>query len=107
MKYHQRLYFIILYVLYALDIILILGLVPFDTSYIVYLSLINKFFIAIYLMYKTNPFTKSLSISFSSFDKKLVFSSAFYLLISAFALAHIDINELVKKNIKKIIPSSI
>ena len=107
MKQHERYYFIILYLLYFLDIILILGLFPFDTSYIIYLSLANKFFIALYLMYKTNPFITNLTIKFSQFDKKLVFSSALYLLISAFALAHIDVNYIVKKNVKKIIPSSL
>ena len=102
MKIHEKFYFILLFILYGLDIILILGLFTFDTTVILYLTMINKFFISIYLMYKTNPFI-NVSLKFNKFDRRLVFSSAFYLLISAFALAKIDVKKKVENEFSKVV----
>lgn len=72
-------YYTLLYSSYILYILVILNLAYFK-SITIYLPLIQsilKYFIILFLMIRFNPYSHE---KFTEFDKKIVFSSSFFLL---------------------------
>jgi hypothetical protein len=72
-------YYTLLYIFYALYFLVVLNLAYFE-SITVYLPVIQstlKYFVILFLMVRFNPYSHE---KFTEFDKKIVFSSSFFLL---------------------------
>ena len=72
-------YYTLLYTFYAMYLLVVLNLAYFKTV-TVYLPLIQtalKYFVILFLMIRFNPYSNE---KFTEFDKKIVFSSSFFLL---------------------------
>jgi len=76
MKYHELVFDIALYLSYILYIVVYLRIGP-SKKYQELLENIMKYYVIAFLLIKFNPFTKS---KFTEFDRKIVFSSAIFLL---------------------------
>jgi hypothetical protein len=75
----EHFYYILLYVFYIMYILVVLNLTYFKTV-TVYLPLVQsalKYFVILFLMIRFNPYSRE---KFTEFDKKIVFSSSFFLL---------------------------
>ena len=88
-------YYILLYTFYVMYLLVILNLAYFKTV-TTYLPLIQsalKYFVILFLMIRFNPYSHE---KFTEFDKKIVFSSSFFLLsttaITAFLLSYFNKN---------------
>lgn len=81
MKFHERFYFIVIYILYFLYFLLYSGIYSKDVvEYIYYTNFIARVYICGFLLIRFNPF-RSLK-SFTEYDRNIVFHSAVLLLIS-------------------------
>ncbi len=76
MKYHELVFDVALYLSYILYIVVYLRIGP-SNKYQKLLENIMKYYVIAFLLIKFNPFTKS---NFTEFDRKIVFSSAIFLL---------------------------
>lgn len=76
MKYHELVFDVALYLSYILYIVVYLRIGP-SNKYQKILENIMKYYVIAFLLIKFNPFTKS---NFTEFDRKIVFSSAIFLL---------------------------
>jgi len=84
-KYYKNIYmnsvYFYLTTLYSLLYIAVLfGSFHFAPEYLIYITSITKIYIALMLIYRFNPLTKKTSLS--NDDKKMVFSSGVYLLLT-------------------------
>jgi len=76
-KYHELFFDIALYLSYILYIIAFFKIEYYKPKYLDVLENIMKYYVIGFLLIRFNPFTKS---SFTEFDRKVVFSSALFLL---------------------------
>ena len=76
-KYHEVFFDMALYVSYILYIIAFFKIEYYNPKYLDVLENIMKYYVIGFLLIRFNPFTKS---TFTEFDRKVVFSSAFFLL---------------------------
>jgi hypothetical protein len=76
-KYHEVFFDMALYVSYILYIIAFFKIEYYNPNYLDVLENIMKYYVIGFLLIRFNPFTKS---TFTEFDRKVVFSSAFFLL---------------------------
>ena len=88
-------YYTLLYTFYAMYALVVLNLAYFK-SITVYLPVIQstlKYFVILFLMIRFNPYSHE---KFTEFDKKIVFSSSFFLLsttsITDFLLSYFNKN---------------
>ena len=88
-------YYTLLYTFYAMYLLVVLNLAYFKTV-TAYLPLIQsalKYFVILFLMIRFNPYSHE---KFTDFDKKIVFSSSFFLLsttaITDFLLSYFNKN---------------
>lgn len=78
-KFLEDFYYILVYIFYALYFLVVFNLAYFE-SLTVYLPLVQsalKYFVILFLMIRFNPYSHE---KFTEFDKKIVFSSSFFLL---------------------------
>ena len=78
-KFLEDFYYILVYIFYALYFLVVFNLAYFE-SLTVYLPLVQsalKYFVILFLMVRFNPYSHE---KFTEFDKKIVFSSSFFLL---------------------------
>lgn len=81
MELHKQFYTYLIYFSYVLQVVIYFGIANFDPKIMQNIMSIIKLYISVYLMYKFNPFTRD-KITFDTFEKKLIFSSAIYLFLS-------------------------
>lgn len=72
-------YYTLLYSFYGIYLLVILNLAYFKsiTLYLPYIQSALKYFVILFLMVRFNPYSHE---KFTEFDKKIVFSSSFFLL---------------------------
>jgi len=78
-RFVENFYYTLLYISYALYFLVVLNLAYFQ-SLTAYLPLVQsglKYFVILFLMIRFNPYSHE---KFTDFDKKIVFSSSFFLL---------------------------
>ena len=76
-KYHQVFFNVALYTSYILYIIAFFQIEYYNPRYLDMLENVMKYYVIGFLLIRFNPFIKS---SFTEFDRKIVFSSAIFLL---------------------------
>lgn len=76
-KYYHLLFDLALYTSYILYIIAYLGIKYYDPKYLDMLENIIKYYVIGFLLIRFNPFSSN---KFNEFDRKIVFSSAIFLL---------------------------
>jgi hypothetical protein len=76
-KYHQVFFNVALYTSYILYIIAFFQIEYYNPRYLDMLENVMKYYVIGFLLIRFNPFIKS---SFTEFDRKVVFSSAIFLL---------------------------
>jgi hypothetical protein len=72
-------YYTLLYIFYIMYILVVLNLAYFKTvtAYLPFIQSALKYFVILFLMIRFNPYSHE---KFTEFDKKIVFSSSFFLL---------------------------
>ena len=94
-KFHELIFHSALYLSYFLYIIAYLQIGYYNTKYLDMLQLYMKYYVTLFLLIRFNPFTNN---TFNEFDRKVVFSSAIFLLTTtAFNeyAKNLDITELI------------
>lgn len=76
----KSLYFYLTSISIVLYIFVLLGVSQYAPEYLIYITSIIKIYIAVMLIYRFNPFNNKTILS--SDDKKMVFSSGIYLLLT-------------------------
>lgn len=102
MKSHERIFYIIVYCIYALYILIFTGFHVYELDeYINTLNAIMRLYVCGFLLYRFNPFRSS--NEFSEFDRTIVFTSAMFLFLTISATQikefQIKINSIRKKKI--------
>ena len=94
-KFHELIFHSALYLSYFLYIIAYLQIGYYNPKYLDMLQLYMKYYVTLFLLIRFNPFTNN---TFNEFDRKVVFSSAIFLLTTtAFNeyAKNLDITELI------------
>ena len=91
--WHEEAFHVTVYMSYALYIIAFTGILSFNPQYLSTLETIIKYYIAIILLIRFNPYVNR---KVTQFDKHLVFEAAMLLFISttAYAIAKNYVSEL-------------
>jgi phosphatidylserine/phosphatidylglycerophosphate/cardiolipin synthase-like enzyme len=78
-KFLEEFYYTLLYIFYILYFLVILNLAYFEsiTAYLPVVQSSLKYFVILFLIIRFNPYSHE---KFTDFDKKIVFSSSFFLL---------------------------
>jgi hypothetical protein len=95
-KLHEIVFYIALYLSYFLYIIAYLKIGYYNPKYLEMLHVYMKYYVSIFLLIRFNPFTNN---NFTPFDRRVVFSSAIFLLTTtAFSeyAEKLDMTELEK-----------
>jgi hypothetical protein len=95
-KFHEFVFNSALYLSYFLYIVAYLQIGYYNPKYLDMLQVYMKYYVTIFLLIRFNPFTNN---TFTEFDRKVVFSSAIFLLTTtAFNeyAKQLDMTELVK-----------
>lgn len=88
-------YYTLLYTFYAVYFLVVLNLAYFKsvTAYLPLIQSALKYFVILFLMIRFNPYSHE---TFTEFDKKIVFSSSFFLLsttaVTDFLLSYFNKN---------------
>ena len=90
MQTHELFYKILISLSYIIYISLLLGLTIIDSSYLSIVKTAIKWYIALYLLLRFNPYIKFFKISRSSSEEKIIFHSAVYLILSLIPYEHIN-----------------
>lgn len=91
-RFQEKIFNITFFILYGLYFIIALGLSTSATKYLETLDNLIKVYISLYIILRFNPFRHT---RFTEFDRKVVFTSAFYV------LATTTINTFVKSYYNK------
>ena len=89
MKFYENFYHLVLYFSYVLYFITLIGISYINPKYLSLLQTILKYFVILFLLFKFHPFQKN--VSFTNFDREIVFSSALFLLATS------SLTEIVKQ----------
>ena len=91
----EKFYYTLLYTFYVMYILVVLNLAYFEsvTAYLPLIQSALKYFVILFLMIRFNPYSHE---KFTEFDKKIVFSSSFFLLsttaVTDFLLSYFNKN---------------
>ena len=88
-KIHENMYNYAIYLSYLLYAFAIFGITKYAPQYLAALKNIIKIYVSLVLVIKFNPFTNK-SNYLSDFDRKLVFSSGMFLLLSTSIISIIE-----------------
>lgn len=77
MEIYKKLYIYLLYISYILYFIIVFNLYNKAPYYLNYLNEYIKYYTILFILYNYNPYSKH---KFDSFDKKIIFNSALFLL---------------------------
>ena len=94
-KFHELIFHSALYLSYFLYIIAYLQIGYYNPKYLDMLQLYMKYYVTLFLLIRFNPFTNN---TFNEFDRKVVFSSAIFLLTTTTFneyAKNLDITELI------------
>ena len=94
-KFHEIIFHSALYLSYFLYIIAYLQIGYYNPKYLDMLQLYMKYYVTLFLLIRFNPFTNN---TFNEFDRKVVFSSAIFLLTTTAFNEYakdLDITELI------------
>lgn len=94
-KFHEIIFHSGLYLSYFLYIIAYLQIGYYNPKYLDMLQLYMKYYVTLFLLIRFNPFTNN---TFNEFDRKVVFSSAIFLLTTTTFNEYakdLDISELI------------
>lgn len=94
-KFHEIIFHSALYLSYFLYIIAYLQIGYYNPRYLDILQLYMKYYVTLFLLIRFNPFTNN---TFNEFDRKVVFSSAIFLLTTTTFneyAKNLDITELI------------
>jgi len=93
---HEKVFYVALYLSYALYIIAFFQIDQYNPKYLNMLDIFIKYYVMIFLLIKFNPFVKS---TFTEFDRTIVFSSAIFLLTTTVfsnIAENLGLSELIK-----------
>ena len=90
MKIYQTVFLYSLYTLFILTILAILGVSSLAPIYLKQLRTFMQIYIGLILVYFYNPLTFNIERKFTEFDRRLVFSSGTFLLLSSALLSFIE-----------------
>ena len=76
-NWHQDIYLYALYISYILYGLILLGLSASAPEYVKSLNAFLQIYVCLFLIYRFNPYAK---ISFTEFDRKIVFGAGIFLL---------------------------
>ena len=79
-KYQSRIYDIVIYITYALYLIIFFGLSSNAPKYLTELNFYVHIFIAFFLLYRFNPFR---TIQFNELDRKVAFSAGVFIVTTS------------------------
>tara|TARA_R110002074_G_scaffold310949_1_gene481837 strand:- start:233 stop:532 length:300 start_codon:yes stop_codon:yes gene_type:complete len=99
MKYHEAFFNTVLFFSYLLYLFAFLQIEHYNPQYLDMLGTVMKYYVTIFLLLRFNPLTKT---KFTDFDRRIVFSSAIFMLttttISQYA-RNLGIVSYIQKNI--------
>ena len=100
---YVKIYKNILYLSYALTVVVILGITSYAPQYLTLLRETIKIFVTGFLIIKFNPFVKKTILS--DFDREIIFSGAIFLLLTTTAITTIEyyINKYTSNRFKPIL----
>ena len=101
---YENIFYYTVNVTYILYIIILFGVGGFAPEYLEYLNIFLKLYIGLILFIRFNPLTYK-SKKFTEFDRKLVFSSSIFLLLSTALISGIE--NYIKNKSKKLISPTI
>lgn len=81
LSFMQKFYYFITLSIWIIYLIALTGVVSVNPAYITSLDTLAKFYVAIFLIMRFNPFIKNLSLT--KFDKDVVWSAGIFLLLSS------------------------
>jgi len=76
-NFHEKIFYISLYLSYLLYLLALFQLKFYNPVYLDYLESFMKYYVIFFLLLRFNPFRK---VTFTEFDRTVVFSSAIFLL---------------------------
>ena len=91
-----------IYITFIIFILLFLGIIQKEPTYVSQVIFVFKVFISLYLMYRFNDFRKN--VKFTELDRKVCFLAGFYLLLFALADLIQDYIIKIKSFLKPYIP---
>ena len=77
MKYHEAFFNTILFFSYLLYLVAFLQIEHYNPQYLDMLGNVMKYYVTVFLLLRFNPLTKT---KFTDFDRRIVFSSAIFML---------------------------
>lgn len=81
MEFHKKIYIGTVWLSYLLLIASWIGISAYAPKYLVIVESMLQLYVAIFLIFRFNPLSKNKS--FSSFDRRIVFSSALFLFLTS------------------------
>lgn len=94
MYLHEKIYYYMLTLSYITYLIIIFNLSTNYPSYLPFLNDMLKLYVIGFLIIRFNPFVDT---KFTKFDKKIVFSSALFLLLTTSFTSYLDVLFNIKK----------
>lgn len=91
-----------IYITFIIFILLFLGIIQKEPTYVSQIIFVFKVFISVYLMYRFNDFRKN--VKFTELDRKVCFLAGSYLLLFSFADLINDYSKKIKAFLKQYLP---
>jgi len=91
-----------IYITFIIFILLFLGIIQKEPTYVSQIIFIFKVFISLYLMYRFNDFRKN--VKFTELDRKVCFLAGSYLLLFSFADLINNYSKKIKEFLKPHLP---
>ena len=91
-----------IYITFIIFILLFLGIIQKEPTYVSQVIFVFKVFISLYLMYRFNDFRKN--VKFTELDRKVCFLAGSYLLLFSFADLIHDYSKKIKTFLKLYFP---
>ena len=88
-----------IYITFIIFILLFLGIIQKEPTYVSQVIFVFKVFISLYLMYRFNDFRKN--VKFTELDRKVCFLAGTYLLLFSFADLINDYSKKIKEFLKQ------
>jgi hypothetical protein len=98
--WHEKLYLSAIYLSYILFAIAYTGIIVLSPEYLQTLNSFIKYYVSLFLIIRFNPITNT-TLAFSGFDRRIVFSSGMFLLLttSAMQIAKRYLNNIINDNV--------
>lgn len=90
MRVHEIIFLYSIYLTYILTFLIILGLSTLAPIYLKYLKTFLQVYIGLILVFFYNPISYNKDKKFTEFDRKLIFTSGTFLLLSSVLITYVD-----------------